>query len=152
MSAVCGNCKKPLTDPESVKRGLGSDCWAKMSVRMELEKDTRFTHFEGDLVVRRNASGVKYISIPHMIECHSPSGFEWGYPGSGPAELALNTLFFFTKDCGFSFKYHQSFKSDFIEGIPQAGGRVPGDRIKAWIEEKRAWALAQGELFGEREV
>ena len=31
-------------------------------------------------------------NIPHLVVHHSPSGFSWGYLGSGPAELALNIL------------------------------------------------------------
>lgn len=29
-------------------------------------------------------------NVPHNIVYHSPTGFEWGYGGSGPTELALN--------------------------------------------------------------
>jgi hypothetical protein len=29
-------------------------------------------------------------NVKHSIVCHSPDGFEWGYGGSGPSELALN--------------------------------------------------------------
>lgn len=30
--------------------------------------------------------------LRQRIVYHSPTGFEWGYPGSGPADLALNIL------------------------------------------------------------
>jgi hypothetical protein len=30
--------------------------------------------------------------LEHRVRYHSPDGFEWGYGGSGPAELALNIL------------------------------------------------------------
>ena len=29
-------------------------------------------------------------NVPHNVVYHSPTGFEWGYGGSGPSELALN--------------------------------------------------------------
>lgn len=29
--------------------------------------------------------------LPHVVR-HSPTGFEWGYPGSGPADLALSIV------------------------------------------------------------
>lgn len=29
-------------------------------------------------------------NVPHNVVYHSPTGFEWGYGGSGPTELALN--------------------------------------------------------------
>jgi hypothetical protein len=31
------------------------------------------------------------IDLPH-VKRHSPTGFEWGYSGSGPADLALSIL------------------------------------------------------------
>ena len=30
--------------------------------------------------------------LEHQVYYHSPAGFDWGYGGSGPAELALNLL------------------------------------------------------------
>lgn len=29
-------------------------------------------------------------NVEHKVVYHSPTGFEWGYGGSGPADLALN--------------------------------------------------------------
>lgn len=149
MSKACGNCGQPLTDPISIRRGIGPDCWARMIVRMEADKDCVKLPFHGDLVVKRDRNGVKYICIPHMVEYHSSTGMEWGYSGSGPAELALNTLFFFTKDRDFSFRHHQAFKTEFVEGLPKDGGRIPGELIRAWIDERKEWELRQGELFEE---
>ena len=38
-------------------------------------------------------SGAEYELDPrHDLRGHSPSGFEWGYGGSGPAQLALAIL------------------------------------------------------------
>ena len=45
---------------------------------------------------------------------HSPDGFAWGYPGSGPAQLALAILLEKTADKAFSLAAHQVFKSDFL--------------------------------------
>ncbi len=44
---------------------------------------------------------------------HSPTGFNWGYGGSGPAQLALAILLKFT-DKQTAVCLHQSFKSEFI--------------------------------------
>jgi hypothetical protein len=45
---------------------------------------------------------------------HSPDGFEWGYAGSGPADLAYAILREFFGDCDetidLALKYHQRFK------------------------------------------
>jgi hypothetical protein len=49
------------------------------------------------------------------VHNHSPDGFNWGYCGSGPAQLALAIVLKLT---GKSDDY-QDFKSKVIAGIPQ---------------------------------
>lgn len=44
---------------------------------------------------------------------HSPSGFEVGYGGSGPAQLALAILMMFTDNIT-AVKLHQDFKWQFL--------------------------------------
>lgn len=41
---------------------------------------------------------------------HSPDGFEWGYQGSGPAQLALALVLDVTDDAALSRQCHQWFK------------------------------------------
>lgn len=73
--------------------------------------------------------------LPHC-QMHSPTGFETGYAGSGPADLALSILCDFfgvssstiERFCRFTLQegdaplaaqavhYHQQFKIDFIAG------------------------------------
>lgn len=50
------------------------------------------------------------------VRNHSPDGFNWGYGGSGPAQLALAIMFKLT---GKSDGY-QDFKFRFVGGLPQA--------------------------------
>jgi len=46
---------------------------------------------------------------------HSPDGFNWGYGGSGPAQLALAIMLKLTgKHDGY-----QDFKFRFVAGLPQ---------------------------------
>jgi hypothetical protein len=50
---------------------------------------------------------------------HSPDGFNWGYGGSGPAQLALALLLLkFPKQEAMNL--HQEFKYEVIAGLPQA--------------------------------
>jgi hypothetical protein len=50
---------------------------------------------------------------------HSPDGFNWGYGGSGPAQLALAILLdYYGKDAP-ELRHYQSFKFDAIAVIPQ---------------------------------
>jgi len=81
-------------------------------------------------------------NLKHRIVLHSPTGFGWGYGGSGPADLALNMLYDYlirTKCEGarcMALDLHQSFKWDFIA---QAGKelRITGDEIEKWLVDAK---------------
>jgi hypothetical protein len=45
---------------------------------------------------------------------HSPDGFNWGYGGSGPAQLALALLADITGDSALAEKWYQPFKWTFV--------------------------------------
>lgn len=53
---------------------------------------------------------------------HSPDGFNWGYQGSGPSQLALAILLQFT-DGATACQYYQDFKRAFISNLPQSDFR-----------------------------
>lgn len=55
---------------------------------------------------------------------HSPSGFGWGYMGSGPSQLALAILLEIMPS---NASWYQKFKTDFISKIPQDPCRVTFD-------------------------
>lgn len=50
---------------------------------------------------------------------HSPDGFEWGYGGSGPAQLALSLLLDYTGDAEVALQFYQAFKAAHIAGRPR---------------------------------
>ena len=50
---------------------------------------------------------------------HSPDGFNWGYGGSGPAQLALAICLKLTRDRDIARALHQAFKRDIIAILPQ---------------------------------
>jgi len=54
---------------------------------------------------------------------HSPDGFNWGYGGSGPAQLALGILLS-QVDEETALSYHQAFKWDVIARLPQDDFRL----------------------------
>ena len=94
--------------------------------------------FIEDIVCKRTGdpSGVGNIevSIPQKIKYHSLD-FEFGYGGSGPADLALNILYCFL-DFNRAWQLHQNFKWEFISSMPREGGTIKNESIKAWIKEK----------------
>ncbi|MHB1679972.1 MAG: DUF6166 domain-containing protein [bacterium] len=68
---------------------------------------------------------------------HSPDGFNWGYSGSGPAQLSLAILLELTsKD--FALFHHQDFKRDFIAGLEQEKDfTLDGQTIINWLNNKK---------------
>ena len=60
---------------------------------------------------------------------HSPDGFEWGYGGSGPAQLALALL----ADAGGSDRLalamYQSFKAEVVANLPHDGWILARDQV-----------------------
>ena len=89
----------------------------------------------GDIRCIRLANGTaQVVGVSRRIVRHSPTGFEFGYAGSGPADLALNTLFEATGDREFADRHHQDFKREFVEPLPYEGGTIRGAEVCAWIE------------------
>lgn len=62
---------------------------------------------------------------------HSPDGFEWGYGGSGPADLSRSILL---ETIG-SDRDYQDFKRRVIAGIPNEGGIITRDDIAEFLLE-----------------
>lgn len=52
------------------------------------------------------------------ISNHSPTGFEWGYRGSGPSQLSLAILL---EVCGedIARRYYHTFKEEVIDNLPR---------------------------------
>jgi hypothetical protein len=50
---------------------------------------------------------------------HSPTGFEWGYCGSGPAQLALALLADHLTDDGQALVFYQRFKWAVVVELPK---------------------------------
>jgi len=49
------------------------------------------------------------------------SGFEWGYGGSGPAQLALALLLDYTDDEAVALDHYQEFKTEVVSQLDCAG-------------------------------
>ena len=67
------------------------------------------------------------------VYSHSPSGPEWGYAGSGPAQCALAVLMLFT-DTDTALRHYQLFKRDWLEAMPHDGATIPTQKIRAWLD------------------
>lgn len=81
-------------------------------------------------------NGIARADIPHYHR-HS-EGFEWGYSGSGPADLAYSVLtYFYGPAVGQEF--YQSFKREVIASIPHDAQEylLAADEIAHWVEQAR---------------
>jgi hypothetical protein len=69
---------------------------------------------------------------------YSPLGFEWGYHGSGPAQLALAILAHYLGDDERALTLHQRFKRDVIGELNRSTGwSINGDDIDLWLACER---------------
>jgi hypothetical protein len=131
-----------LKDPISQKRGFGPVCWGNVISSKEREKNQgRLFNdpelpFTGDIILQRDGSGGIMTNVSRNITQHSLAGFEWGYGGSGPADLALNILAMFT-DQKTAEELHQVFKWDYIAKLPHEGGTIKGRDVKRWLRQHR---------------
>lgn len=60
---------------------------------------------------------------------HSPSGFEWGYGGSGPAQLALAIL----ADCigeEVALQHYQEFKRTVVAALPHRRWTLTEEEVR----------------------
>lgn len=65
---------------------------------------------------------------------HSPTGFNWGYGGSGPAQLALALLADFLGDDEAALRGYQGFKFEVVAALPSG---------KAWTLTGREVAASE---------
>jgi len=74
---------------------------------------------DGAVVTVGIFGGVLTKALPLRLDLvnHSPTGFEWGYGGSGPAQLALAILADALADDRRADKLHQRFKFAKIGGL-----------------------------------
>jgi hypothetical protein len=69
-------------------------------------------------VVRVTVDG-RLLNPRQDLYNHSPDGFEWGYGGSGPAQLALAILADYLNDDEQALNLYQRFKWEVIATLPK---------------------------------
>jgi hypothetical protein len=65
---------------------------------------------------------------------HSPTGFEWGYGGSGPAQLALAILLDVTGDAELAQDHYQRFKAQHVAGWGSSWSITEAE-VRAWLAD-----------------
>jgi len=84
-----------------------------------------------DVVLYRCVDGTARASIAHVPR-HSPTGVEWGYAGSGPADLARSILLALTDEVT-AERLYQRFKTEVVARVPCAGGVLRAVDVRRWI-------------------
>ena len=72
---------------------------------------------------------------------HSPTGFEWGYGGSGPAQLALALLAHHLGDDDAAVVLHQEFKRAVVARFNRRGWTCTSDQIQTEVDALRAQGI-----------
>ena len=67
---------------------------------------------------------------------HSPDGFQWGYGGSGPAQLSLALLLDATTDPDTALAFYQEFKREKVAGWGERWS-ITRSEILLWIAEQQ---------------
>lgn len=92
--------------------------------------------------IRRADDAPRPVELLHR-GVHSPEGFEWGYAGSGPADLAYSILLTEIGEQPTPPVYLR-FRDDVIARLPRSF-RLQADLVWSWIEANRS--LVEAELF-----
>lgn len=89
-------------------------------------------------------TNVKKLPLCLKIRNHSPTGFEWGYGGSGPAQLALAILNDCLRDTDLALELYQDFKWQVVAAFKKEQWEISEGEIKNWVDVKRNAEIRQG--------
>lgn len=87
----------------------------------------------------------------HDLFNHSPDGFEWGYGGSGPSQLALAILADLFDDTT-ALKYYQDFKRGCISRIGGERWNLSEEAIREWMRLEVQYQAHAAEVESEGKV
>lgn len=102
----------------------------------QLEVVKRYEGLREGYAVMVTVNGIR-LNPRRDLWNHSPSGFEWGYAGSGPAQLALAIL---ADHCGNddqAFDFHQRFKWAVVAELPRRRWTLTSPEINQVLHSLR---------------
>lgn len=160
----CRRCNRTLKREPYRSLGIGKICQSKESADRERASqetgDIIVPYDGGDIwierlacpsydekgqltIMKHSCSGIK-TNVQRTEIFHSPSGFNFGYGGSGPADFALNVLLMFTnKETAYSL--HQDFKWKYVaaDGSDAEKLTIPRAEILRFIQSGRTSQIRQ---------
>jgi hypothetical protein len=99
---------------------------------MKIEGFASKTTKEGGCLVMVDGKELP-LKPSQKLRNHSPTGFCWGYSGSGPAQLALALLLHAGIPKEDALDLYQDFKARHISGLPNGKDFVVEIDIQAWV-------------------
>ena len=77
------------------------------------------------------------------VRKHSPTGFAWGYGGSGPAQLALAILLAARVSVDQALRHYQTFKWTYIAPLDSRAPFALHIDVAAWVAAREAERVAE---------
>ena len=84
----------------------------------------------------------KLLNPRHDLSNHSPDGFEWGYDGSGPSQLALAILAYELQDDSKVTSLYEEFKRKTVANYQAETWTLDSIRISALLQVIKNQAVA----------
>ena len=117
---------------------------------MKVYRGRRLPGGSVSVTVERGEKGT--TEFLRQVVVHSPTGFEWGYGGSGPADLALSILadlfgerqrsrpLYTDRGVERAWRLHDAFKWDWVARVSQGATEwAVGELfIRAWVANQEA--------------
>jgi hypothetical protein len=122
----CRRCHRPLIREPYRSNGIGKICAQKEidgARQNNSDSDIIVPYDGGDVWIERieperhTTSSIR-TNVQRREYRHSPTGFNFGYGGSGPADFALNVLLMFA-DKETANNLYQNFKFEFVSFAPE---------------------------------
>lgn len=85
-----------------------------------------------EIMLYRDEKEVAQMEGCEHVVRHSPTGIEWGYGGSGPADCARSILIHYV-GTEFADQHYQEFKREMIAGISKEGRTLSRSEIMSWV-------------------
>lgn len=138
--STCRRCNRTLKREPYRSLGIGKICSAKEKAESEKQYNVDGTYVPydgGDVFLERLPGGGIRTNVSHREVKHSPTGLEFGYGGSGPADTALNILLMFT-DRETAHNHYQEFKWLYVATGQRDKLVIPKESIMKFLEQCKA--------------
>lgn len=121
-----------------------------MRAQMKIYKATRKAETEELVVKVVEGTWTSHLKPRYDLRNHSPSGFECGYLGSGPAQLALALCADALDDDDRARRVYQAYKMRVVVALPKTGSWQLEEsdvrRVCEELEAERARPVKEDEL------